>query len=507
MRKFLLPVALALLTPLAAAQSQPAGRGKAAPAAATPQGPQGVELATDPFRLESVGLSIRLPAIALAQRNSVGDQQTVQVVPGGPNPEWMFNIQTPQSRNTAATAETVAEDVLEQIRKSVGVIDRKVDGKGKVTEKVVSSKAVVLQPVKELKLAPESAQAARPGANFYVKLPGEGKQPAVVRGYTVFRVEPGRFVTFDLTTTEPAYQRARLAYETSIATARFSDPGTMAAARGAAVEAGVALLGRLTPADYDRATEHLKDQYYRLTRAKAGDTSAAAEEVAYRRVRAWKGRRGEIDASRSPAKFKAVEMQEGYLVRIDARYLSEGRVIDSVGIFFMSPDRKEEAWSLQTAVREAGGGTGKKPRTATETGARSGLTMSVAIAGDARDEKAVQPLVPKQGYLNQLECFILPQLLIGAHAQGELGFYSYQSETANIHLRRDEVVETGDPAGPWRITTKVRDDVDPQASLYGEHGELVQTVVPEPTGALRTWTPVTLPKLAEIWRAKGLPMN
>jgi hypothetical protein len=457
------------------------------------------------FRLDSVGLTMNLPPGAIAQTSRVGDQLTVQVSNKASNPDWLYSIRTPQSSDFGNTAPAVASALLDQLLGSVGQLDRTVDKNGKVTEKVVSTKGVVLQPVKELGITTERPDQARPAARFYVKLPGGDKEPAVVRGYTVFCLGQGRFVTFDLTTTEPAFPAAKQAYETSIATARFADAAALTASRGAAVESGIDFLKKLSGADYDAAMGQLKDQWYRFSKRAANASDADAQEIAYKHVRVWQGKRGEIDPSRPVDKFKGPELQDGYLVRIDARTLEGPRTIDSVGVYFMSGDRKEEAWTLQMAVREP---ARKKPAIYNETGARSGRSMSVSVSGDGMESKAMQPLVPGDGYINQVEMFILPQLLVRARITGELGFYSYQSGFENIQLRRDTVTQPADRPGAWQISTRVSEDRDPYTSLLNERGDLIQTTLPtDVQGEVPAWTPVTLQRLVELWQAKGLPMN
>jgi hypothetical protein len=47
------------------------------------------------------------------------------------------------------------------------------------------------------------------------------------------------------------------------------------------------------------------------------------------------------------------------------------------------------------------------------------------------------------------------------------------------------------------------EDREPQVSTFEETGVLAQTI----TADGGVWTPTTLPNLAEIWRAKKLPMD
>lgn len=497
-------LACTLLTSLVLAtsapgQNQTGGKRPAPHPKAPTQAPAAAETG-ETFHIDSIGLTLQLPAGADAQTNQVGQQRSTRVQPAGANPDWLFTIQTPQSRNTELTCQQVAAQVLEQLQKSVGVLNRTTDAKGNLVEKLVSTRAEVLDPIKELKISNQPT-----GARFYVKLPGADKQPPIVRGYTVFPVAPGRFVTFDLTTTEPVFAKARAAYETSIATIQLSDAAALAVAGGAPFEAGVNLIEKLAPADYDRAIERLNEQWYRLSSRMPNAGDADATEIAYKHVKAWKGQRGEIDTNADPRSFKGAANDKGYLVRIELRQLEEGKVIDSVGIYFMTPDRREEAWNLQTVIRDP---NQRKPQVWNEVGARNRLSMSVTSAGDARESLAIQPLVPRHGYINQVESFLLPQLTIAAQAKGQLGFYSYQSRAGNIRPRTDTVVEAEDRAGAWKITSKLSDEDAAQVGIYNEQGDLVQITFPaDLKGATPTLAPIKLDRLYEIWRGKNLPLK
>lgn len=486
---------LAALTGLvispAAAQNQPPRPASEPPTAGA------VELADEPFRLDAVGLSVYLPVGAIAQTTRAGENAAVQIMPGGPNPTWLVNLQTPQSSNVQQTANSVAEEVLNQLLGSVGIIDRRFDRDGNLNERLVSTKGTVIEPVRPLELAGADPQNRRPAARFYVRLPrGEG-EASVVRGYTVFQTGPGRFVTFDLVTAEPDFHAARRAYETMVATTRFEDTTSLASVRGAAVEAGAALFTRLSPSDYEAVIAMTHDRWYRLAVQPAGTSDRDAQELAYRRTRAWKGHRGELDPRRTPDKWKAADRQEGYLVRVDVRMLQDDVTIDSVAVYFMTLDRREEAWTIQMAIREPGRRT---PRSFTETGARSGGSMSITTTGTGRENVAATPHIPEQGYITQVESLLLPYLLIQTGASGEYGFYVYQSETNNVRLRRDSVSRQGDL---WTLATRLNDDREPQVSTFKENGDLVNTVVQE--GAI--WTPTTLQRLSDLWKSKRLPMD
>jgi hypothetical protein len=356
-----------------------------------------------------------------------------------------------------------------------------------------------------------------------VKLPQGEREPALIRGYTIIRVQPGKFVTFDLATTEPQYAAAREVYEVMLGTVHFADPTELTASRGAAIESGVAMLAGLQTADYERAIATMTDQWYRVFIPSQGGLDADAQEVAYKRVRAWKGQRWQLDPQARGSGAGAGNRQEGYLVRIDSRLLqrpdrstddpSKLTVVDTIATYFMSADRQEEGWLIQVIMRDP---RQRKPVIAKEMGGRSGRSMNVSVTG-AMGDTIWKPLVPDRGYLTLVESVLLPQLLIASRTPGELGFYTYRSDRVDankISLRRDTLEEVADRAGAWRITTRLNENdsagegrtgagMGPYFTLYNERGELIQTSFADGT----IQTPTTLQRLSDLWRNKGLPMD
>ncbi|MFN0131411.1 MAG: hypothetical protein ACKVW3_02585 [Phycisphaerales bacterium] len=479
--------------PAAQPSAKPQNPAKVSPAAV----PVALELSDDLFRIESIGLALRLPVGVISQRTSSGSTESVQLSPGGADPAWVITIQSPQSKNTEASAEVVAKQVLDQFRASVGTLDRT----GKL---ITATSAVILQPVEALKVESASPDQRRPAYRFYVSLPRGERESPVVHGYTVFQSAPGRFVVFDLLTTETALAKARPVYETIVASAQFEDPAKTAAERGTLLESGVSIITSLTPEDYDAAIAATKDVWYRRYRPGPAAEPSDTREIAYARVRAWKGSRGEIDTLRSHARWNEVDKQQGYLVRIDARELQDRQIIDSVGVYFMSFDRKEEAWTLQMAFRD---GSKKNPPTWTESGARTAASLTVNLGGSGQESRTSLPRVPDIAYLNQVETFLLPQLLLRVAPKqagaSDFMFYSYQSASNSVRLRRDTLTTGTEPGIAWTLATRLDQDKPPFVVSYDENLQTVRIALAD--GTFRE--PVTLQKLADMWRTQGLPID
>jgi hypothetical protein len=523
-------IALALMLPLAAfAQNQPGKQppvtriskpssSKAAPGskpADSPQQPKStaesvtlapgmVELSEDVFRLDAAGLAMHLPVGAIAQVSAAASEASAKITPPKGDQTWIIEIQTKRTRDLNQKPESVCRGILQQLLASVGVVDRsKTDRDGNVIEKLVSTKGTVVEPVKNVILKAERPEFERPAARFYVKLPRGEHEESLIRGITVFQTGPGEFVLFDLKTLEPDLAKARPLYEGTLASARFSDVTMVLTNRGAAVETGADFIGKLTDADYDAAIDLLKDQWFRLARPDAGGGDNNAQEIAYRRIRAKRGARGEIDPSSHAEKWSQEEREQGIIVRIDARYLQDTTVIDWVGIYWVSKDFKQEAWSLQQAIREPGK---KAPTVVTETGAREGDQMGVSLSGNAQETRRIKPDVPKVGYISQAQSFLLPTLLVLKQTPGQYGFYVYQSqtETGSITLRRDSLKSEEGLERTWTLTTQQVEDRPAQVSTYKDSGVLIQTIF---AAEKMNWTPTTLQRLAELWKQKNLPMN
>lgn len=492
-------LALAALAATAALAQTALAQQRQAPASAPSQSarPQrsAFELSDETFRLETVGLAVRLPVGAEAQKSRIGDQMAGQITSApGAAEQWLLTIQTPQSRNASIAPQQVATEVLEQIR---GQFGRVVDGK------VAQTEAAVIEPVRAVNIRGEGADMPFPAARFYVRTPAGTGRNQVVRGYTVVGIGGGRFIVFDLTTPLSSFDAVRPLYEAMIATAEITDPTRLAESRARVVTAGVELLASLKPEDYDAAIASMQDQWFRLYRPAPTAADADATEIGYMRVRAKRGQRGELDGAAS-ANWGELERQQGYIVRIEARQLQGDQVVDSIGQYFMSLDRKEEMWALRLAARNLS--SRRVVQSLTEIGARSGTSMSVTVSGST-EPRSISPFVPDTGYLNQVEMFLLPALLVRSKAGDgqarEVGFYTYQSEFNNVRLRRDAVRADASRLGAIRITTQTSEDRDPIVSIYNQRGELIQTTTAD--GSVRE--PIELPRLMDLWKRKNLPID
>lgn len=439
-----------------------------------------VPMADDPFALDAVGLTVRFPMGARAETTSFGGQTSVQVVPT--DSTWLIRIQTPRVSNQTMTALEVATEAMNQLLSSVSVEDQKGGALGTFG-----------QVLKE----PHEVNLSQKAARFYVWLPNSAKSSAVVRGYTVFKTGPDQFCAFDLTTAEPEFARVQGIYEATVATAAFANSTELSESRGKLVKAGLSLFKGLSDKEYREIVGDGEERWERLYRPSKTGAVNDDEEIAYRRIRSWVGKRGDLDPEKTKGTGTAADKRAGYLVQMDARGVDGRTVIDSKAVYFMAPDRSEEAWVVRNAIREPRGET----VVSSEIGGRTGESVSITTSTSATPAQTSRPLIQGEGYISGFESVMLPRILTRAATAGDYGFYAYQSKAGMIRLRRDTVEQPGERPGVWKITTKLSEDQKPQVSYYGSDGKLIRTELPDGS----VWEPIELARLTQIWRSKGLP--
>ncbi|HPO93645.1 MAG TPA: hypothetical protein PL072_09270 [Phycisphaerales bacterium] len=465
---------LAVLPAVASAQDKPQRRaGDPAP----------VELADQLYNVDEVGLSIRLPLNSSVNTIYAGDVRTPQVI--GPDAAYVINIQLPKTYNPKATIKEAADQTIALVQGSVGVTDPD-------QKMLLETQAKLLERIDNLQINDQ------PAARFYLSIPGTDKK-TIVKGYTIFKPAANQFVVFELIVKEAGFAAAKRAYETSLATAKFLDPQAVTIQRGAAIKAGQSLLRMVSAGDMDQWFDN-KERWYRLYAPAVTGSKQDAEEIGYRGVRLWKGRRGEVSSWTSKSAWTQADRDEGYLAAIRARVMTPQGPADSEAIYFLSKDRTSESWVLRLALRDRK--TGKDLRTAREIGARTDKAMSVMIEQSGEPTRNLTPYFQSDGYLSQIEALLLPRIFATKMVESDFAFYAYQPQLEQVSLRRDRVTKTGRGTDAvWTVETNFTDDSPAQVSTYTAKGELISTT----TGDGRVWEPVEPADLMRLWEAKGLP--
>ncbi|MBY0312159.1 MAG: hypothetical protein K2W85_08825 [Phycisphaerales bacterium] len=469
----ILVAGLALVTPHCFGQST-----KSAPTA-----PNAATL-SEPFRMDSVGLSIRFPEGCQVSSNRIGGRATAQIRPA--DGTWNMNIQTPVSSKDDGTVKEALDKTISLIQGSFGVVDQ--DQKN-----VLDTQAQILDRTDDLKLPGGNA------ARVYVSIP-RGDKSRLVKGYTIFRPQSKQYVVFEFVCHEPDFDKLRSTYETIVGTALFENAQDVMLARGATVKAGASVLAEISEQDYD-AVLNDKEVWYRWYAPSETGASMDAQELGYRGVRTWRGKRGEISPSKAKSAWTKADLQEGYLAQVRARVLMDKGAVDTVALYFMTPDRQEECWTITTSVKDD---RGNEVGMASETGARIKDDMTIVATASGKPALTVKPPIMGEGYISQFETVVMPRLLVRKRLATDLGFYCYQRNPGDaggtIAFRRDTLKQQGKI---WTVQTSFREEAKPQSSTYTETGELLNTTL----GDGSVWEPMELTSLKRLWQNKGLPTD
>lgn len=505
MTRSLLPaILLALITAASTAQNSPQ----------TVPDPKdwGVKLAPEPVRSEAVGVTIHVPVGSVTQQSAYERLATTSILL--PEDLGTVIIQERRTKNLELETEEVADSLILGI---LSLTPQYGFEKDKVREptrgkpdpndlQVVGSGATVISRNKDMTVG------GYPADHAYIDLPRVGSTISTVRGSTLVKVGPGRFILFELFTSgSPAdkstvkYDRAREMYEVMLATVTIDDPTDLSARRAAAVGMGIRVLDRLTESDYREVFSSMPERWERLYQDAATGATADEEEIGYRRVRAHIGKRGEMSPKKPKDLWNAAEQDEGFIVQIDARILDLGGIIDTRATYFATPDFEEEAWVVTMSIRkqpDERGSPGKVTRWQ-EIGARRGTDMSVRIVPQSADATTIHPQVATEGYISMVQSFVLPQLLVHADIPGDMAFYTYQTTSGTVRLRNDSLTQSDKGRKLWTLTTRLNTDAQPQTTTLTAEGEILRTTFTDG----RRWDVIPLEQLVRIWKTKGLPLD
>lgn len=479
--RFIHIAAVALLAAAPARAQAPADPSSSPPT--TQSGGAGaILLHPEPFQFPGLGMSISLPQGAVVNTTTAGRTESFSVQP--PDNTWLLSFQEKRSRDLQLTANAVADEVLGGI------------GSTKQRAALGSDPKKAVSEVQVIDRQPNLQLGGVPAARFYIAVP-EGDS-RIIHAYTVFQAEPGRFVLARMQCLEPELPRARLIYEAVVASAKFEDPIASASDRAAAILAGEGLLGELSVEDYDRALLPAKE-WRRLYRPAVSGAPIDAQEIAYQSIEIRRGNRGDLTPERPPERWSATEKQEGYVVRVAARYLDGARIIDSESVFFATlalSEDPEEAWTVRLRIRE-----GKNSAAWTETGARYGDRLSVRVQAEGAAPTETTWTLPDRGYLSQVESYMLPRLLAQARTPLVFSFYCYNSTTNKLELRRDVMESAADAAGGWIIHTRLTEGMAERETLLTADGELIKTTTADGV----VMEPIEVDRLHTLWKNKNLP--
>jgi len=455
----------------------------AQPAPDAPDQVAPIEFADTPFRVPSLGLTMRLPpGVRIDTSSLLGGESAFTIA--APGNEWIIRGLTTHTRDDSLTPQGVAASLVtgllnpEDVRESLQEWDVNIAGaRGRLLDR---DEEIV---VSDLAATRFYTQVERPG----------GEQVAI--GYTIIWLAPSEFLLFEISTAMEALPTVRPMFEAILDRVEIRDPADADRERADRVAAAERILSTL---DRETLTSMLDDEprFFRLHRP-PGEGSES-QEVAYQRVVFREGQRGELDPGKAKSRYTAADRESGYLVRIDGRFLDQDRVVDSRSVFFLSFDRTEESWTVRMRVRDSK----QREQNWTETGVRLNDSLKVTIDQSGQAPTLAQWRVPPEGYASQVENFLLPRILARFGEPGVFNTYRYHSATSDLTMRTDELAQN-DQSGGWTLRTRQHADAPTEVVQLDANGRITQRLLP--TGVLVE--PSSLEEIARLWRSKGLPFN
>lgn len=434
-----------------------------------------------PTRMDALGLSVILPTGSDAEISSYGSNATMGVEL--PQDLGVMVIKGQKSTNDSLTASQVIDSIIEQLRKA--------NGRQNFDGSVIDSNVRTLDRTRNL------AAGALLGERVYLEFPEFQGDPALVRGFTVFRVEPRRFVVFDLMTELSKFERARPVYETVVGTMDVSTIDQQSKQRTNAVTNGQGVLESLTTERLAELVDRYPERWERLhTPSQSGDEMDDTEH-GYRRIRAARGFRGEL-SGKTQSRWRPSDKVPGFIVKLDAMAIESSLRVDTRAVYFVSEDGEQEAWTVKMALRQDGVSTETRV-----SGARSGTSMTVQLEAPGSTPQVTKPLIQGDGYLPQAIAQMMIPALVSRAETGTYAFYTYNPGTNTITLRTDEVTQP--EASPGLTLVRSRSDSNSPAAThsYNAKGDLIRTELHN----RRIWEPISLDRLVKLWQRKNLPLE
>jgi hypothetical protein len=310
----------------------------------------------------------------------------------------------------------------------------------------------------------------------------------------VLSLGPGRYGVLQFLALEPAFQGARPAFDAVAETIDYADPESTEQHQRQLTRRGDQLLRTAIPDVLENLAE--SSEWFRLFTV-SGD--GEEREYGYARIRIAPGRRGDI-TDKPTSQYTDAERAEGVTVQIATRVLPpDGGVADIVSTFFMTNDRQGEDWKIVATHRTDAG----QSRTRSIIGNRDGTSAIVRESTDGSNLRPRTLKIRSEGYISQAEIYLLPRILPKADRLAETGFWHVVWSRLDVVFRSDRIEPHESIGGVWTITTSVPSEGGDVLTLVDESGRITSRTTAE---GMR-WQPITLRRLRDLWREKGLPTD
>lgn len=437
--------------------------------------PVPIELAPEPLVLATIGVQVHLPAGVSVQTDTLAGRSRTVVDPR--DRSYILQIYNKITGDTGLTSAAALDAVVAQRREQI--------------QRTKTRRTALRARFR----SDDLSIGGFPASRVYLDVPSDPNYP--VSGYTIVRPAPGRFVFFQADYPTAGDATTRSLYETIVATTRFSDPARGSEERVAQVASTGALLDRLSVEDWKGALDGSGEpRFFRIFRPATTGAASDALEVGYQRLHLRWGQAGELEPDRPRASWSATDHDFGFVAQADARYLTDGVVIDSRAVYFLSPDRETELWTVVSETRRGG-----QLSRAREVGIRRGERMTVKTERPG-EEPLNRDFALPDAYRSAVARYLLPRLIAAHAAPGDerldLAFYNFFQDA--VTFRSESFVRSPDG---WHARTQPSPDEPAWRSVYDDRGLLIQRTMAD--GLIVQAT--TRDRLSRVWRSKRLPID
>jgi len=340
---------------------------------------------------------------------------------------------------------------------------------------------------------------------FYLQVANLGGEDTAY-GYAVFMPTPNAVAMFELQTTAGELPRATPYFELMVNSTTIEDPTLASDRRALGVEAGTSFLQTLTPADFESVIKQLGDEwrYDRFSQPASSGSDHDAVELGYRRTRYAIGTRADLKSAAERGSSTPEDRQRGYIVSQEARILQGDQIYDVTAAYFLTPDRAQEMWTIRQASKSLKHPELPASSVVVETGMRDRADLTISRVSNNGPSQTIRPAIEGTGYISRAEVFLMPYLLMRAEAPGDYRFYAFNQTSERVTLRVDTLEAPNAGRKTWLHTSQPSETSPAQVAAFDSKMELLRA---ERDGGKELWEPISLRRLYDLWKEKGLPLQ
>ncbi len=431
-----------------------------------------IELESNPYDFESLGLKIQLPKGTLVVKDSAGNAISWMVADERDPARWLFRVNAVTSNDPQSDTESQMQNHLQ-------------------TLKAAGSEFTVLfdRPTKICGLPARFLWLSTPTGDI-----------RAISGWFMLQTGIGNFIVFSILTTEKDFEYAESAIDRAVSTIELRDMGTVQMEREARLQLGALVLKPLTPALLKQKADGKKRLFRSWRETPEGDV-----ELAWVSIEISQAPRGLVDMGANLQNLTESGKESGFLIAIDSRSIGDDglTLTSSRNRYWVAWDCGSEAWSVRSVPQIPGpknifSQTGARLRV---SGERPGKDLAVLTSGIGASTEPQTWTIPTTAYLAHPLSFMLAEMLArNPDTPNHFAFWSFDPASEKISQRTCKWNADKSNPGQWILETQTSLDAPATIDVVDAQGHLV--LRKDPNGV--RMAPTTLLEIERLWKVKGL---